>query len=440
MLRPAAAFVLGICLAAAQIEYRAVTDRVPRPKPPLDRIGKAGSIVRDPVYGTRILRVTDGRTNPEGAPCVTAAAAFQNTWNADSTRFVAMCGGAVAFRFDAASLKARISDDMVDLRETPAFSFNDPDLLYGIGASPGTSRSIVEYDAKRRKYRTLLDLERVVKDFEGIPGLLTVSANDRMAVAFGGIQDTWRYVLVFNKRTGGKTLLDTRAAAIDGEPAGFPMGFGVHVVNIDKSGRYVVISKGQNSKPPNLLVWDTQENEFAEVTPEGAGHYATGWGKLVNNSGTFPHWAQWMLRPLAPEGIGNFTRLIVPDPPRDFGGRYEHSSWNNARPGVDAPVFVSIMRYRDARNPLGPWDDEIVAISTAPDKPNVFRFAFHRSAPLGEFWDDPRGNVSPDGRFFMFTSNWEGTLGNTRRGRPRQDVFVLELPLMVRAGAGGQEL
>jgi hypothetical protein len=290
---------------------------------------------------------------------------------------------------------------------------------------------VVEFDFRKKKFRTLVDLNRVVEGFEGSAGLLTVSANDRMAVAFSGIQDTWRYVLVFDKKTGKHTVLDTRRATIDGKPSDFAMGFGVHLVNIDKSGRYVVISKGQGGKAPNLVVWDTETNRFAEVANEGGGHYSAGYGLMVNNSGTFPHWAQWMMRSLHPEDLGLITRLVVPDPPKDFGGRYEHSSWNNAREDAWAPVFVTVTRYANAKNPLGPWDDEIIAIATAPKQPKIFRFAFHRSKPAGDFWDLPRGNVSPDGRFFMFTSNWEGTLGRSRQGRPRQDVFVLELPPIV---------
>jgi hypothetical protein len=51
--------------------------------------------------------------------------------------------------------------------------------------------------------------------------------------------------------------------------------------------------------------------------------------------------------------------------------------------------------------------------------------AHHRSLyERGGFWDTPRGNVSPDGRYFIFTSNWERSLGDRAR-----DVFLLELPL-----------
>jgi hypothetical protein len=43
------------------------------------------------------------------------------------------------------------------------------------------------------------------------------------------------------------------------------------------------------------------------------------------------------------------------------------------------------------------------------------------------FWDTPRGNVSQDGMFFMFTSNWEDSVGKDRAGRFRQDVFIVKL-------------
>jgi hypothetical protein len=47
------------------------------------------------------------------------------------------------------------------------------------------------------------------------------------------------------------------------------------------------------------------------------------------------------------------------------------------------------------------------------------------------FWYQPRPNVSPDGRWALFTSNWEKTLGTEATADPttraRQDVFVVEL-------------
>ncbi|MGH9408667.1 MAG: hypothetical protein ACRD1V_04365, partial [Vicinamibacterales bacterium] len=47
------------------------------------------------------------------------------------------------------------------------------------------------------------------------------------------------------------------------------------------------------------------------------------------------------------------------------------------------------------------------------------------------FWYTPRPNVAPDGRWVLFTSNWEKTLGTDPRAdateRARQDVLLLKL-------------
>ncbi len=420
-------------LLAVSISYNAPTDRKPRPKPPLPALRGANTVITDPTFGTRILRVTDGKTFPAypNGICTTAAASFQNTWNADSTRFTAICSSVVfPYQFDKKTFSAQRMGSL-DLKASPAFSFSDPDLIYGVGAGidDENSQKLLEYNFRTKKYRTLVDFHKLMPKAEGGPGAVTVSANERMAVVFGGMQDTYHYVLFFDKQTGNTRILDTHAATVDGKPAGFPMNWGVHIVNIDKSGRYVIISKGDGGKAPNLVVWDTETGKFAEVTPKGTGHYSTGYGTMVNGNGWWPTWAMWLLRSLAPDRIGTFDRLIDPMLPDDYGGREEHSSWNNALPDAAAPVFVSIARHAGAKNPLEPWDDEIVAISTDPKHPTVWRFAHHRSSYNGYFWDDPRGNISPDGRYFLFTSNWENTLGTSRDNRPRNDVFIVELPL-----------
>jgi hypothetical protein len=73
--------------------------------------------------------------------------------------------------------------------------------------------------------------------------------------------------------------------------------------------------------------------------------------------------------------------------------------------------------------PWRPWDDEIVAVQTdqGTTGATVWRFAQHRSI-VSQFWDMPRANVSQDGHFAIFTSNWEKSLGTDR-----QDVFMVEL-------------
>jgi hypothetical protein len=51
------------------------------------------------------------------------------------------------------------------------------------------------------------------------------------------------------------------------------------------------------------------------------------------------------------------------------------------------------------------------------------------SNPTGlYFWYEPIANVSPDGRWVMFTSNWDKTLGtDSQEATYRQDVFIVAL-------------
>src|ERR1700676_2467920 len=65
-------------------KYCARTDQRVEPypqKPPA--IGPAGSMINDPTFGSRILRVTDGRSDPTqaGLPLYTPSSPEQNSWN-----------------------------------------------------------------------------------------------------------------------------------------------------------------------------------------------------------------------------------------------------------------------------------------------------------------------------------------------------------------------
>jgi Tol biopolymer transport system component len=48
----------------------------------------------------------------------------------------------------------------------------------------------------------------------------------------------------------------------------------------------------------------------------------------------------------------------------------------------------------------------------------IRRLAHHRTV-YKEYWDSPRADISRDGRFVVFTSNYGGL---------RRDVFILKVP------------
>jgi hypothetical protein len=118
----------------------------------------------------------------------------------------------------------------------------------------------------------------------------------------------------------------------------------------------------------------------------------------------------------------------------------DHSTWNNASPSALLPFVSAVFRYGATLPAWRPLDDEILAIETdAPGKdPTIWRFAHHRSdvsydgTPANvSFWYEPRPNISHDGGWVLFTSNWEKTLGTDAGGdsgaKARQDVFLVQL-------------
>jgi hypothetical protein len=440
----AAAVLLGFTAQAqvgAVLQYDgAVTDQSPRAKPPAPALGPAGSVVADPAFGSRILRVSDANTLPgtyRNRSFVTPSSAEQNVWNADATIFYVKMGWAIPFSFDAATLRASRMGNLAtslgglvltSFKGDPSFSFNDPKLIYGL-----QSGHIAQYDFGTGQYTRLLELAAVLPGQGSHHGDLSVSATERLAVYFGGTkQDTDCCIVVWDKRTGEHAILDTARSQVKPfgasvfQPLASPLGWLMHNAHIDKSGRYVVITPA-GGRPWPLVIWDTQTQAVTPVSVRGAGHKAAGFGILANQD-RLPgdYGPQWLLRPLDPVGINAPWGVLPSNPAPPYWAGHAHLSWNNAQAGAPAPVVISTFHdYRKGAT-LMALEDEILAVRT-DGVPTVWRFAHHRSVYEGSFWDSPRGNVSPDGRFFLFTSNWEKSLGPDPWGRIRQDVFLVEL-------------
>jgi hypothetical protein len=82
--------------------------------------------------------------------------------------------------------------------------------------------------------------------------------------------------------------------------------------------------------------------------------------------------------------------------------------WN---PGGEDPNTVSMIVF-DWR----PTHEELVRVRL--DGSEIQRLAHHRSHVL-DYGDQPRANVSFDGRYYVFSSNWGG--------RDRVDVYAVEI-------------
>jgi hypothetical protein len=453
--------------AAAVTSYQAITDTVARPEPPLPVFAAAGHSAAEPTFGTTIVRITDALTRPDapGRSFRTPSGTHQHAWSARGSYFyvVSTDGTIIPYSFDAATGTAARLDATstgaggrtLRFFNEPQFSYVSDTLIYATFTGSGaTLRTIDQYDFSTGLYTRLLDLDTVVAGLDGtLVGGIGSSGGpvEKIVSFFGGAwQDQHHYVVVLEKSNPTRRrVLDALNSTLDGQPTSETLNFRLHHATIDRTGRYVLlyptsVDRAAPRAAAPVYLWDTEVDSITpldSITARSNGHDAPGYATLVNQDCcTTSAWdaAQWQLRSLASPLV---TRdVILPVLLPKVVSMADHPSWHNARPDVPTPFITALYR-------IGPfdlatwraWDDEIVAVQTNVPSgvgATVWRLAHHRS-DIGNdndpsvlyFWYTPRPNVSPDGRWILFTSNWEKTLGpdpgGEQGGAFRQDVFLV---------------
>jgi hypothetical protein len=422
-------------------------------------LGPGGSSFTDPTFGSRMLRVTDATTRPgiSGRSYTTPSAAHQTAWNANSTYFYvrSVDGYFIPYAFNPSTMgisrvQATSSGSgglLIDSQAEPQFSFVSPNILYVTRQDSTYDWPIVrKFDFSTGSYTDLLNLGQAAPIAHSTyTGGLSSSAGspERVMAFFGGSgQDQHYLVTVFAANQPQSVMvLDTTTSTVTVNDrktdTNIPLNFHLHHAWLDKSGQYVILEttspdRGSPRYSAPLYVWDTSANALTALPESGGlsgGHYATGFGTMVNQDCcTSTTWdaAQWQLRGLATPGATQDLVTPVLTPQETYAG--DHASWNNAQPGTLVPFVSGFYRSASETVPWRPWDDEIVAVQTNGGLAGatVWRFAHHRTN-IVSFWDMPRANVSQDGRWALFTSNWEKTLGADPSSGPREDVFMVEL-------------
>jgi len=427
--------------------YCARTDeRVePYPKTP-PAMGPTGSIVSDPIFGSRIVRVTDAKTDAKrgSESYTTPSSAEQNSWNTDSKKFYvrSIDGGLELFDFNPSAMAVRpLGSLKVSWAGEPQFSYSQPNILYGITRD---RPMLQQYDITTNRTINIQDASRCLKLNSSDAGhAISVSADDqRLAMVLGPEQDT-DYLIYIYDRARGCRWYNAQTGEIGGQwgakgIVSIPERFLIHDARINKSGRFVeIIRSGAPvhgiASPPNpapAFIWNVDTMEVAPCGPKGCkGHHALGYSHLLNPSEQEHPMDLW-IRPL--NQLDAPSPLIKQLPP--VQGWYDlHISWNNVDANDSNPACLSTYRRDNPNSPgtpptvLGPWENEIVCVETDRIDSKVWRFAHTYSSAQNGFWSSPRGNVSQDGRFYMFTSDWENQLGASGNSSYRTDVFIVEL-------------
>jgi len=411
-----------------------ITDRNVYTEPQITPPGKAGTSYIDPIFGTKITRITDGEFSQSigrpGRSWVSGSSAEQNTWAKDSSAFIVQGGGGewVPFAWNDGQPRRIPTAEgtwFVPLHG-PAFSYNDPQILFGQSQD---NKSLSVYNLSTKKLTALVSLPAPAA------GEVSPSANDRIVTYGNGGQDRATHVYLWDG--AALRVLDTLAGKVDEKSitsTGITWGFGVHNVRLDKSGRFAVITTAelQAKAGSPIVVWDLEQNSVRALEPAFSGHKVGGFGKLINQD-VAPNttWddMQFVIRNL--DGSDSRKNLIpsVLTPPRKPSprgqlGQDSHLSWNNHN-GGNEPVLVSA--YRDADNPdsFRAWDNELLLVAT--DGSGVVQRVCHHRTLYKSFWDGPHAVISSDGLKAIFSSNMGMTLGQGEDGGSRQDVWLVEL-------------
>jgi len=434
--------------------------QVPSNPPNVGNLLGANTIVSDPDFSNRIVRITDTNTNPDPVfknrtyVSASSGSADDNLWNIDSTLFIVQDTGAAAFpfTFNPSTLQAARmyvssfpTTNGLRLSDSGTWSRVNPNVLYTYGGT-----AISKYDFTDR---TNPPSPELVYDFTSsancLPAGFTetwktkggVSGDDTtfgMAYSNSGNQGTAIYAVVY-KAGSGCIVLNTRTGQVSGDwgakgTIDITDRWTIHNVKLSKDGNWLVVAP-QTCTTSNCSTgpyfWQIGTTTVTSCGDGGmcSGHWTEGYSHWINNDNS----------PLSNQVSRTFAASNLPasisgNMPAGITAPFDqHQSWNNVDPSDSVPFLSSTW---SSISPFpAPWYNEIIAIaSDGSGKTWRFAHSFITARSQRFSTEYAIGSVSQDGKFFLFSSDWMGKLGSesgattcTIGSTCRGDVFVVEL-------------
>jgi hypothetical protein len=293
----------------------------------------------------------------------------------------------------------------------------------------------------------------------GMSGTLTQTyagtSGSRLTLQIPSDQGTGMDVAVYQVGSGC-VHLNTGTGVITGDfgttgTASTSDRFYIHGVRITPDGTYAIISTsecvpGYSCSTTLGYVWTIGTTTIVPMCTspnDCGGHAVDGFSHLANNGASFPQMDTRLYGNSMPQ------RRVIPPPawPLTNCGVSSlidtHLSWQDVDPLDSYPVVISSTVLGASAKPPGSYDcpliDEVFAVD--PTNGTIYRFA--HTLITGLSWNyslqNGIGQMSDDGQYFMFGSDWNGTLGrfdlgsgscvNSPAGNSacRGDVFMVNL-------------
>lgn len=383
------------------------TDRGTYPEPALPTLPAAGGKFNDPTFGTEIMRVTDANDGQSNGTWYS----FWPTFNCDNTRILARVNGGASAVYDfnpqtftlgSKHTIPQVSSGLSFLGESATWSSSDPDILYGV-TFYGSPQKLWAYDASTQTYSEVHDFSSDLASGEYLWQMTMSEDNTTFAftIKSQSRNDPVGY-LVYKKPPTNQILLKVADSTIN-------------EVSLDKTGRYLVVPlETPDAQGRVSLIRDLQTNTTDGLV-DGSPDYAMGHGDFGHAiSVGWDHYNnRYLRRSLATPH--QFTEAL------DIGSYWQSSHLSLSGASDDWSLSGFYGGY-ELLNGNGLFQRELVLIKN--DGTKFRRLLHHRSffettQGVYNYWAAPRPNLSRDGGYVAFSSNWGGS--------SREDLFVARI-------------
>ena len=416
--------------------------------------------ITDPDTGNRILRVTQSGSlsnTSGGVNWYPAASGWIKTWNSDTTKFLVVGDNNrvwwVGFDPSAFKLTGRSGILPGGVLTSWNFSATDPDLVYTISGSNLIS------------YKISTSTQTTIKNFSSITGFVAgqgwhavyLGADEACAyshdTAQSSAQGTGRLVACYNLTSGASHMIDTYLGTMDGVSMGINMSntATMHSVVVGLDGRYVFVDSGYTDQtacdagppPPNgaQFIVDLSTGTAAQLS-KGCSltHLAVGHSGDIRQSvgAKFNSAVSYDSRGLSYRSFASIEADVMVSGAYSGAGSNSavHLSWNNNANGLTGdgnknnyPILVLGWNENSGGNHQCPGCGELYGYSASTTKgtATMYRFGQTWTSTTSAYsaYDYLSAQISPNGRYALFASDWQGGLDNP--GTSRRDFFIMEL-------------
>jgi hypothetical protein len=397
----------------------------------------AGLVAVDPAYNNRILRVTDGNTDPSrpGESYSAGSSAEKNVTSFDESLFFVHneTGNLCLFQFQPSGFTAKFHGCFNKVGSGFEFGYTaaDAHAFYGyytrklyrfvintadwtIAPDPAFNNGVGYFDPDNAN---CLD-GQIAKNNWGVSASSLSSDDNTVITAVGPVQNNNPYIVVWNAAKGCQWLNVQTWQVSHGWNTGLsnPVSVswasgkaptvpgGVHNTKLDRSGAFGVLTIHHVPTLTHKLFWSIGTNKIDDTCVHCMSHWACDYGVCFWNMG----YAAGTGYNLVSQDIGKLQPVLNMDTSAVQGqwGNDEHLSHANAVQGEKLIYLAGWQPGHGATAVTQVWEDEIVGVNWDGSQRTI-RFNKNWNSGYGGFNGSARCSISRQGTYALCGSDYQ---------------------------------